>query len=123
MYMINLYDVSKLSNVEFVPLFLFSSCRFQAIPAGTHYWHSHSALQNSDGLFGAFIIREPKDLDPHIDLYDVDDPEYSIMLNDWRLDMISERFANIYQNDNSLGFSKSMLINGNAIDPCVVTMG
>ncbi len=31
---------------------------FKAEPAGTHWYHSHTGSQKSDGLFGAFILRE-----------------------------------------------------------------
>ena len=31
---------------------------FRASPAGTHWYHSHSGAQRTDGLFGALIVRE-----------------------------------------------------------------
>ena len=31
---------------------------FKASPSGTHWYHSHTGVQRSDGLFGALIIRE-----------------------------------------------------------------
>ena len=31
---------------------------FKASPAGTHWYHSHVGAQRTDGLFGAFIVRE-----------------------------------------------------------------
>ena len=31
---------------------------FRAFPAGTHWYHSHSGAQRTDGLFGALIVRE-----------------------------------------------------------------
>ena len=32
--------------------------RFDATPAGTHWYHSHLGAQRTDGLFGALIVRE-----------------------------------------------------------------
>jgi FtsP/CotA-like multicopper oxidase with cupredoxin domain len=32
--------------------------RFDAAPAGTHWYHSHLGAQRTDGLFGALIVRE-----------------------------------------------------------------
>lgn len=32
--------------------------RFDAEPAGTHWYHSHLGAQRTDGLFGALIVRE-----------------------------------------------------------------
>ena len=31
---------------------------FRAFPPGTHWYHSHSGAQRTDGLFGALIVRE-----------------------------------------------------------------
>ena len=31
---------------------------FRAFPAGTHWYHSHSGAQRTDGLFGALVVRE-----------------------------------------------------------------
>ena len=31
---------------------------FKASPSGTHWYHSHTGVQRSDGLFGALIVRE-----------------------------------------------------------------
>ena len=31
---------------------------FQATPSGTHWYHSHSGAQRTEGLFGALIVRE-----------------------------------------------------------------
>ena len=34
---------------------------FDAIPAGTHWYHSHSEFQRDDGVFGALIVKERTD--------------------------------------------------------------
>lgn len=51
---------------------------FTAFPAGTHWYHSHTGVQYSDGLFGPFIIEE-KD-NPYKNDYDY---ERVIMISDW----------------------------------------
>ena len=41
---------------------------FRAFPPGTHWYHSHSGAQRTDGLFGALIVREdspPQDKFPY----------------------------------------------------------
>ena len=34
---------------------------FRAWPPGTHWYHSHAALQVGDGLRGMFIVEDPTD--------------------------------------------------------------
>ena len=38
---------------------------FVANPAGTHWWHSHAALQREDGMYGPLIVRQPPQDNPH----------------------------------------------------------
>ena len=33
---------------------------FTATPAGTHWYHSHTGVQYSDGFFGPLIVDEPR---------------------------------------------------------------
>lgn len=54
---------------------------FNAENAGTHFWHSHLGMQRGDGLYGAFIVRNPAE--PHENLYDFDMSEHTIITNDW----------------------------------------
>lgn len=54
------------------------SYKFTAYPSGTHWYHSHTGLQYSDGLFGPLIIEENED--PYKADYDYD---RIIMINDW----------------------------------------
>jgi FtsP/CotA-like multicopper oxidase with cupredoxin domain len=51
---------------------------FKGYPAGTHWYHSHTGVQYSDGLFGPLIIEEK--YDPYKNDYDYD---RVIMINDW----------------------------------------
>ena len=57
--------------------------KFVANPAGTHWWHSHAALQREDGLYGSLIVREPKEEDIHHDLYDEDLSAHVLIIQDW----------------------------------------
>ena len=52
--------------------------RFRAEPAGTHWYHSHTGVQYSEGLFGALIV-DARD-DPYLDQYQ---QEFVVMINDW----------------------------------------
>jgi multicopper oxidase len=51
---------------------------FRAYPAGTHWYHSHTGVQYSDGLFGPLIIEENEN--PYKNDYNYD---RIIMINDW----------------------------------------
>ena len=54
---------------------------FKASPAGTHWYHAHSGEQRTDGLYGAFIV---KDTLPG-NVYDYDYPEqHTLILMDWQ---------------------------------------
>ncbi|KAL4235327.1 hypothetical protein ACF0H5_006962 [Mactra antiquata] len=56
---------------------------FTADNAGTHWWHSHTAVQFGDGLLGAFIVRESDQFEPSRNLYDVDEPDHVMIISDW----------------------------------------
>ena len=77
---------------------------FQATPAGTHWYHAHSGLQRTDGLYGALII---KDILPG-NVYDNDYPEqHTLLLMDWqRMDSL-DTFHSI---NPSLGYFKEIPI-------------
>ena len=57
--------------------------KFVANPAGTHWWHSHAALQREDGMYGALIVREPDAKNVHKDLYDEDLSSHVLIIQDW----------------------------------------
>ncbi|XP_052228206.1 uncharacterized protein LOC127842632 [Dreissena polymorpha] len=85
--------------------------RFKAENAGTHFWHAHSGLQRADGLFGALVVRQPDELEPHLGIYDFDLPEHTLIVNDWLNELSINRFAHhhVAGGDNK---PRSMLING-----------
>ncbi|KAG1847381.1 laccase [Suillus subluteus] len=49
--------------------------------SGTFWYHSHFTLQYCEGSRGPIIIYDP--LDPHLDMYDVDDTSTSLTILDW----------------------------------------
>ena len=51
---------------------------FTATPAGTHWYHSHTGVQYSDGLFGPLIVDEPAPPAKY-------DREAIVLVNDWFL--------------------------------------
>ena len=85
--------------------------RFIASPAGTHFWHSHSGAQRTDGLLGPLIVHQSRTRDEHSDLYDLDLPEHVILLLDWLEEVVMNRFTSHHHQagDNKPG---SILING-----------
>ncbi|XP_022097719.1 laccase-1-like isoform X2 [Acanthaster planci] len=89
--------------------------RFTPYEPGTHWFHSHTGLQRSDGLMGPFIIRESRRTDPHGDLYDLDVAENVIFLNDWHHDTSVSEFAKSQWGGGSR--VDSILINGKGIAP------
>lgn len=64
--------------------------RFHAEQAGTHYWHAHTGLQRADGIFGRFIVRLPKSIDPNGDIYDFDEDQHSLLITDWTNSLAGE---------------------------------
>ena len=64
---------------------------FKARPSGTHWYHSHTGVQRSDGLFGALIVREGKSKETRIRntlssvLWQYRDlpAEHTIIIADW----------------------------------------
>ncbi|EDW66193.1 uncharacterized protein Mco4 [Drosophila virilis] len=57
--------------------------RFEVDHGGTNWWHSHTEHQRAFGLAGALIVRQPLKLNPHAHLYDFDQSEHVIMIQDW----------------------------------------
>ena len=70
-------------------------------------------MQRSDGVYGALIVHQPKDSDPHGKLYDYDLPEHVLAVNDWLIEMT----LNLWACNHHAGrpfWPKIALINGNA---------
>ncbi|XP_033743202.1 laccase-1-like [Pecten maximus] len=94
-----------------IPAFTSFQYRFTVRDPGTHFWHGHLGLHRSDGIFGAFVVRQAAEHEVHHGLYDHDLPEHTMLVNDWLMELAVERFANHHQ---AYGDNKpaSMLING-----------
>ena len=56
--------------------------RFPVIQSGTHWYHSHSGLQEQIGMYGSFIMHKRKD-DPAFRAGIDDLPEIPLMLSEW----------------------------------------
>ncbi|XP_039275445.1 laccase isoform X2 [Nilaparvata lugens] len=84
---------------------------YDAANAGTHFWHSHSGCQRTDGAVGNLIIRQPRVRDVHAHLYDADLPVHVINVMDWAHELGAAMFAAHY---HSTGDNKpeSILVNG-----------
>ena len=70
---------------------------FRAFPPGTHWYHSHSGAQRTDGLFGALIVTEDNETKPDI-LKDVNDlpQNHTLTLLDWQKTSSIDLFAQIH---------------------------
>ena len=75
---------------------------FRAFPAGTHWYHSHSGAQRTDGLFGALIVREESTLLNQImssvnygQFQDLPD-QHTLTLIDWQASNSIELFSQIH---------------------------
>ena len=93
---------------------------FDAIPAGTHWYHSHSEFQRDDGVYGALIVKEQTN---HLVLNDsdicmskpikdilegiCDFEEHHIIITDWYQDKAEFRFIT-----NPTTPPRSILVNG-----------
>ena len=54
-----------------------------AVVPGTSWYHSHTAYQRGDGLFGMYIVRLPPDMEVHSYNYDFDLTEHYIIVQEW----------------------------------------
>ena len=77
--------VQRLSQCDIAPGNIFNYI-FQANPTGTFWYHSHVGSDRVDGVYGAFIIREPIELFNSISYGGsfIDNPnKYSLLLQDF----------------------------------------
>ena len=52
-------------------------------------------MQLADGVFGAFIVRQPLGQDPNDNLYDHDLSEHVIFVYDWAPQLMMPRFLDL----------------------------
>ncbi|XP_003391581.1 PREDICTED: laccase-like, partial [Amphimedon queenslandica] len=82
---------------------------FKAEPSGTHWYHSHSGAQRTDGLFGALIVKEKEQgnaqytaflnklNDMNINNYDDEKPgDHTLTLLDWQESSSLDLFTQIH---------------------------
>ena len=87
---------------------------FKAEPAGTHWYHSHVGAQRTDGLYGAFIVKERKyklnDQDILTgNVYVQDLPEkHTVTLLDWQREASLNIFVRVH---STLGFFPNKEVN------------
>ena len=93
MYQYNTYFMDGVQHITQCPIDPQTSFRyiFKARPSGTHWYHSHTGVQPSDGFFGALIVKErqekrneifnalPQNLKNYQDLPD----EHTVIISDW----------------------------------------
>ncbi|KAK7500483.1 hypothetical protein BaRGS_00008390, partial [Batillaria attramentaria] len=99
---------------------------FMAAPAGTHWYHAHTGMQLADGLFGAFIVRQPPNYDPNDNLYDLDLPEHVVVVYDWLPELAMTRYVTLMHDQFDVALPRSVLVNGrgrgyNVTDPKNIT--
>ncbi|KAK3791910.1 hypothetical protein RRG08_026812 [Elysia crispata] len=87
---------------------------FKANPAGTHFWHAHSGLQRSDGLYGHLVVRRSPQKEHHLEMFDFDLPEHTLVVHDWWENNVATSFAKHYHGEGS-NKPDSVLINGKGI--------
>ena len=79
---------------------------FRATPPGTHWYHSHSGAQRTDGLFGALIVKErdvPDDLEEFEDI----PGDHTLTLLDWQRESSLDLFVQIH---SSLGYYENIRV-------------
>lgn len=80
--------------------------------SGTHFYHSHISVHMIDGQYGSFIIRDPPQLNPFYNLYDMDHPKHVIVISDWMHELSLERFPGRYRRIPKGQTPQNFLING-----------
>lgn len=105
--------------------------KFVAANVGTHFWHSHSGkdtliisnwnetisnnlllgMQRADGAFGPFIVRQPKQQNPHSHLYDYDLSSHVMTILDWTEETGMQKFV-AHHHSNGDNKPTNILVNG-----------
>lgn len=73
-----------------IPSYTTFQYKFRASVPGTHLWHSHSASDVSNGIFGSLIVRQADLQEPHKNLYDIDDPNNVLLISQWHHSMLTD---------------------------------
>ncbi|XP_035795872.1 laccase-2-like [Anopheles albimanus] len=81
--------------------------RFEAVEAGTQFYHSHAGFQKANGHYGMIVVRNPADLNQA--QYDHDLSEHRIIIADWTRDLVEKWVPGIQSESMRID---SILING-----------
>ncbi|XP_023021671.1 uncharacterized protein [Leptinotarsa decemlineata] len=84
---------------------------FDALQAGTHWYHSHIGMQRADGDFGPMVIRIPDEDNVLAGFYDYDLSSHIISICDWDDSLSLERYLGHVNSDGG-NKPKSIIING-----------
>lgn len=84
---------------------------FKADNSGTHWWHSHTGVQRSDGAYGALIIRKAENLIQPTMAKFYNLTEHILFIQDWHHQTGVSGFGSFH---HSIGNNKptNLLING-----------
>ncbi|CRK96923.1 CLUMA_CG010348, isoform A, partial [Clunio marinus] len=83
--------------------------KFWASESGTHWYHSHSGHQKSNGIFGGIVVR--KHVERHASLYDDDSSSNLIVLSDWKHELAETHFPGLRTQSGGLQ-PANLLVNG-----------
>ena len=79
---------------------------FKATPPGTHWYHSHSGAQRTDGLFGALIVKE-RDVPNYLEKFEDIPGDHTLTLLDWQREASLDLFVQIH---SSLGYYENIRV-------------
>ena len=95
---------------------------FNATQYGTHWYHSHSGAQRTDGLFGALIVREKdsklkenllkKLMNFSIDDYEDSPEQHTLTLLDWQKSSSLDLFTQIHSGIRYFDIDKASELSG-----------
>lgn len=81
---------------------------YRANDVGTHFYHSHSGLQKSNGIYGPIIVQIPDEMQRH----NHDHTEFILLVSDWMHEYAEQFFPEL---PNRLALYRSVLINGRGV--------
>lgn len=95
-----------------IPSYTTFQYKFRASAIGTHMYHAHSAAEMSDGIVGAFVVRQADSLEPLKKYYDEDKSDHIIVVSEWSHGFAIQNLLDIHP----LAI-EALLINGKGSSP------
>uniref|UniRef100_A0A1X7UIG2 Hint domain-containing protein n=1 Tax=Amphimedon queenslandica TaxID=400682 RepID=A0A1X7UIG2_AMPQE len=102
---------------------------FKAEQYGTHWYHSHSGAQRTDGLFGALIVKEKDDklkeklleevkelMDFRITSYEDSPEQHTLILLDWQKSSSLDLFTQIHSTIRYFDIDQASEVSGSGAD-------